>query len=166
VWSTTGLRAAACNPLRVVPQRCVCVCAVNTRRLPTRNRSIRPLTMKSASLLLVLGVVTIRSQSCTNKEWGQCGGQTWHGETCCPSYDTCKTINTFYAQCQPQNLCLNVMYGQCGGYDHHQPPQPWTPKYHHQTCCPDSFYCEYQSQYVQLEPPNPKAPPPPCPSLA
>ena len=48
---------------------------------------------------------------------------------------------------QPKNLCLNPQYGQCGGTDHHQPPRPWTPANHHQTCCPKSFFCNFQTKY-------------------
>lgn len=96
--------------------------------------------------LVALVATALSPQSCGNKEWGQCGGSGWSGETCCPDYDECKKVNTFYSQCMPKNLCLNPMYGQCGGYDHHQPPRKWAPPTH-QTCCPKSFYCLYQSDY-------------------
>ena len=56
-------------------------------------------------------------------------------------------INAFYSQCQPKDLCLNPQYGQCGGFDHHQPPRPWTKANHHSTCCPDSFDCTYSNPY-------------------
>ncbi|KAK4239419.1 hypothetical protein C8A03DRAFT_32519 [Achaetomium macrosporum] len=32
--------------------------------------------------------------------WGQCGGQSWTGSTCCAS-GTCKASNQWYSQCQP-----------------------------------------------------------------
>ena len=85
--------------------------------------------------------------ACGNKEWGQCGGQGWSGETCCPDYDECKFVNQYFSQCQAKDVCLNPMYGQCGGYDHHDPPRPWNEANHHQTCCPPSFNCSFQSKY-------------------
>lgn len=30
--------------------------------------------------------------------WGQCGGQSWTGTTCC-SEGTCKALNQYYSQC-------------------------------------------------------------------
>jgi len=84
---------------------------------------------------------------CGNKEFDQCGGQGFAGETCCQSYDNCSYVNDYYSQCQPKDICLNPMYGQCGGFDHHQPPRPWTKDNHHQQCCPPSFFCEYKDQY-------------------
>jgi len=95
-----------------------------------------------SSVLLALALA-----SCPNKEFGQCGGKGWSGSTCCPDYDKCTNVNEYYSQCEPLNLCLNVMYGQCGGMDHHQPPRPWTPANHHPTCCPSSFECVYQTKY-------------------
>jgi endo-1,4-beta-xylanase len=32
-------------------------------------------------------------------EWGQCGGQSWTGATCCVSGFTCKASNAYYSQC-------------------------------------------------------------------
>lgn len=98
-------------------------------------------------LFLLLALAHNAPAPCANKEFGQCGGSGWSGDTCCPDYDECKTVNAYFSQCMPKNLCLNPMYGQCGGMDNHQPPRPWTPANHHQTCCPPSFECSFQSQY-------------------
>lgn len=97
-----------------------------------------------ATLLVFVNLV---KSDCHNKEYDQCGGQGFPGETCCPTYDNCTYVNPYYSQCQPKDLCLNPVYGQCGGYDHNQPPRPWNSTYHHQTCCPDSFLCLYQNEY-------------------
>jgi hypothetical protein len=110
-------------------------------------RAVRHSAMHSI-LLVGASVIAVSAQSsCTNKEWGQCGGKQWTGPTCCPSYDTCKKVNDYYSQCMPHGICLNPMYSQCGGYDHHQPPRPWTPANHHSTCCPPSFDCKFQTKY-------------------
>lgn len=105
--------------------------------------------MVITALRLVVPVLLIGSvlSDCPNKEWDQCGGKTFTGDTCCPSYDTCKWVNGYYSQCQPETLCLNPEYGQCGGFDNHQPPRPWTPAYNHSTCCPPSFDCVKKDQY-------------------
>ena len=92
-------------------------------------------------------VALCASQTCSNKEFGQCGGKGYSGETCCPHYDNCTFVNPYYSQCQPKDLCLNVMYAQCGGMDHHDPPRPWTKANHHQTCCPPSFDCTFVNSY-------------------
>lgn len=102
--------------------------------------------MQLAPVALLLGTVASVSADCGNKEFDQCGGSGWSGETCCPDHvDKCVVVNQYYSQCQPVDLCLNPQYGQCGGVDAKQ--HPWTPQYHHQTCCPDSFDCVYQSEY-------------------
>lgn len=108
------------------------------------------LLSKSMKLLaaLIYGFALVATYSaCSNKEFDQCGGDGFKGETCCPDYDKCVLVNQYYSQCQAKDLCLNPMYGQCGGMDHHQPPRPWTPENHHQTCCPPSFSCTYKSEY-------------------
>jgi len=99
--------------------------------------------MMIAALLLP---VSAQAQ-CGNAEFAQCGGQGYAGDTCCPEYDECKFVNTFFSQCQPRGLCLVPQYGQCGGSDNHQPPRPWTPENHHQQCCPPSFFCSYQNPH-------------------
>jgi len=33
--------------------------------------------------------------------WQQCGGQTWHGASCCEAGSTCVLTNAFYSQCKP-----------------------------------------------------------------
>jgi len=95
------------------------------------------------------------SSSCSNKEFDQCGGSGFSGDTCCPSYDNCTTINAYFFQCQPKDLCLTPEFGQCGGIDH--AGKPWDPK---KKCCPPSFHCEMQSQYYsqcKADPPTPGA---------
>ena len=47
----------------------------------------------------------------------KCGGKGFTGETCCPSYDTCKVMNEYYSQCIPADLCYTPQFGQCGGID-------------------------------------------------
>ena len=105
---------------------------------------VRSVVMRTAALLAALST---SAATCANKEWGQCGGSTWSGDACCPDYDECKVVNSFYSQCQPVGICLNPMYGQCGGYDHQQPPRPWNSTYHHLTCCPPSFDCIAQDKW-------------------
>jgi len=36
---------------------------------------------------------------------------------------------------------------QCGGKEKNPPFAPWDKAHHHQTCCPDSFYCSKQDDY-------------------
>ncbi|KAL1503092.1 hypothetical protein AB1Y20_011155 [Prymnesium parvum] len=90
---------------------------------------------------------------CVNKEFDQCGGQGFAGDTCCPLYDNCTTVNTFYSQCQPKDLCLVPEFGQCDGVD--KTGKAWDPK---KKCCPDSFHCEFQSKYYSQCKPNPPTP--------
>ena len=55
----------------------------------------RPIQRKKkmrSAVLLVLGIAHARS-GCTNKEWAQCGGKSWSGETCCPDFDKCAKVN-------------------------------------------------------------------------
>jgi len=103
--------------------------------------------MRMIKALVVLTLPAVRTTTCGNAEFDQCGGTGFSGETCCPSFDKCEFVNQFFSQCQPKDLCLVPQFGQCGGMDHHQPPRPWTPANHHQTCCPPSFYCSYQSAF-------------------
>jgi len=86
-------------------------------------------------------------ETCVNKEFDQCGGKEFKGDTCCPTYDNCSYVNDFYFQCQPKDLCLNPEFGQCGGKEKNPPFAPWDKAHHHQTCCPDSFYCSKQDDY-------------------
>jgi hypothetical protein len=37
---------------------------------------------------------------------------------CCPDYDVCTYVNSFFSQCQDKDLCLVAPYGQCGGSAH------------------------------------------------
>merc|ERR1712139_152703 len=41
------------------------------------------------------------SGSCSGA-WGQCGGSTWSGATCCASGYTCSRQSQWYSQCIPQ----------------------------------------------------------------
>jgi hypothetical protein len=84
---------------------------------------------------------------CKNKEFDQCGGSGFSGDTCCPSYDDCNVQNAQYSQCQPKNLCLTPQFGQCGGSSKGVPIDK------HHTCCPASFDCVYTNpDYSQCQP--------------
>lgn len=96
---------------------------------------------------LLISLPAVRTTACSNVEFDQCGGSNFTGDTCCPDYDVCTYVNSFFSQCQDKDLCLVAPYGQCGGMDQHQPPRPWTPANHHPTCCPPSFYCSPQNPY-------------------
>jgi hypothetical protein len=37
---------------------------------------------------------------CTNKQWQQCAGRDFMGQTCCPQDTKCVVFNEYYAQCQ------------------------------------------------------------------
>jgi hypothetical protein len=39
--------------------------------------------------------------SCGNKEFDQCGGDGWTGETCCPDGEKCQSQSQYYSQCVP-----------------------------------------------------------------
>ncbi|KAH7129976.1 concanavalin A-like lectin/glucanase domain-containing protein [Dactylonectria estremocensis] len=41
---------------------------------------------------------TSTSSNCAAK-WGQCGGSSWTGATCCVSGSTCNLVNQWYSQC-------------------------------------------------------------------
>lgn len=43
------------------------------------------------------------SSACSNKPYAQCGGKTYHGETCCPEGFHCVGTN-YYLQCQPTSV--------------------------------------------------------------
>jgi hypothetical protein len=106
-------------------------------------------TERPKSMMLVSAVASLGAATCPNKEFDQCGGQTFGGEKCCPSYDACVLVNDFFSQCQPTDLCLTPMYGQCGGLDPIT-KNPWDPKL---ACCPDGFECDKQNDfYSQCSP--------------
>jgi len=79
---------------------------------------------------------------CSNKEYAQCGGKSFSGDTCCQEYDNCTVVNQYYSQCMPKDLCLVPDFGQCGGTDKHG--AKWDPK---KACCPPSFECKFKDQY-------------------
>jgi len=87
--------------------------------------------------------ITALAATCTNKEFDQCGGKGFAGDTCCQTYDNCTVQNDYFSQCQPKDLCLTPMYGQCGGLD------PITKKAldPKKACCPAGFDCVMQNQY-------------------
>merc|ERR1712176_385633 len=45
-------------------------------------------------------------QSCGNKLYDQCGGQSWTGATCCQAGSTCRAQNKYYSQCVPADNLL------------------------------------------------------------
>jgi hypothetical protein len=48
--------------------------------------------------------------SCPNKEFQQCGGKEFKGETCCSSGTTCVIANDFYSQClSPQSIAKGAV---------------------------------------------------------
>ena len=83
------------------------------------------------------------SGACQNKEWDQCGGQSFSGPTCCPAGDSCVVNNQYYSQCLPSKQCMNAQWAQCGGTDP-KTQQPWPAN---KTCCPENFVCEKQNPY-------------------
>ena len=46
--------------------------------------------------------------------FGQCGGASWTGKTCCNAGSTCQVQNGFYSQCLPDTA--PPTYGGAGGY--------------------------------------------------
>ena len=44
--------------------------------------------------------------SCSNRPYGQCGGKTWKGQTCCPKGFSCKGSGDYYSQCQPTSYTM------------------------------------------------------------
>ena len=112
------------------------------------------------NLFLALAAVAYTIADCVNKEYDQCGGKDFPGDTCCPDYDECIYKNPYYSQCIPKDICLTPDYGQCNGTVHTpgEPDHPVDPK-HHQ-CCPASFTCTYQNEwYSQCKPtPDPSSP--------
>ncbi|ORY26836.1 pectin lyase-like protein [Neocallimastix californiae] len=58
--------------------------------------------MKSFIILstTIINIAAVFAASCSFP-YGQCGGNSWKGVTCCPSGYTCKTYNQWYSQCVP-----------------------------------------------------------------
>lgn len=92
--------------------------------------------MMRLALLALLISSAGADDTCGNEEYQQCGGLEFTGSTCCPSYDDCVFVNSWYSQCQPTDLCLTLQYGQCGGID-----------FDGQECCPGSFTCTYSNDW-------------------
>jgi len=70
--------------------------------------------------------------------WGQCGGSSWTGPTCCIGGTTCTENSQHYSQCLPvePDNCVGY-HGKCGGSNYAGPT----------TCCIASQQCEYFSEY-------------------
>ena len=107
------------------------------RLFPTHTTPVLALLFSGAAALNA----TV-GDDCDNKDWDQCGGDGFEGETCCPVTSECKASNQYYAQCVVKDLCLVAQFGQCDGID--QDGDPWDPT---QKCCPDGFECTYTNQY-------------------
>merc|ERR1712151_1344100 len=39
--------------------------------------------------------------ACTKAKYGQCGGEGFTGDICCPSGEWCMQVNQWWAQCEP-----------------------------------------------------------------
>jgi hypothetical protein len=75
--------------------------------------------------------------ACPNKQYQQCGGQTFHGNSCCPSGTSCVYTEPYYSYCKPAaspaaQACTNQKWAQCGGKD-----------YTGQKCCPTGSSCKF-----------------------
>ena len=88
-------------------------------------------------------------------KYEQCGGKDQDGnpwgtlpgeKMCCIPGFKCEVKQPeYYSQCTPLEVCSNARFGQCGGID--QASHPWNKTYHHDTCCPDGFKCQFNDQY-------------------
>ncbi|ORY26842.1 pectin lyase-like protein [Neocallimastix californiae] len=59
--------------------------------------------MKSFIILTSLfNIASVFAANCASP-FGQCGGSTWNGVTCCSSGYACKPMNQWYSQCVPSN---------------------------------------------------------------
>ena len=67
-----------------------------TTSAPPTGLHTTPIEMR----LILLVVLANRGAgtACSNKEYGQCGGKGWAGETCCQDFDKCNFVNAFYSQ--------------------------------------------------------------------
>ncbi|KAL6903887.1 glycoside hydrolase family 6 protein [Trichoderma evansii] len=57
-------------------------------------------TLAALATLAACAPVVEERQACSSL-YGQCGGQTWNGATCCASGSTCVFSNPYYSQCLP-----------------------------------------------------------------
>ncbi|ODV63994.1 glycoside hydrolase family 45 protein [Ascoidea rubescens DSM 1968] len=71
--------------------------------------------------------------------WGQCGGRSWNGPTCCQDSYPCQSVNDYYYQCttsvNTDTQCASS-YAQCGGVNWNGP-----------TCCHHPHTCQYVNNY-------------------
>ncbi|OQR92672.1 hypothetical protein ACHHYP_03343 [Achlya hypogyna] len=74
--------------------------------------------------------------------WGQCGGNTYVGDTTCVAGSYCKFLGDSYSQCQPGGTDEIGVWGQCGGEG-----------YTGATTCASGSYCKtWNPQYSQCVP--------------
>merc|ERR1711939_981115 len=109
------------------------------------------------------------SSSCSSsRAYGQCGGKSYYGSTCCPSGYSCDYDNDWYSQCRPgdktdddddkkassssskssssssssSSCSASRAYAQCGGHS-----------YYGSTCCPSGYFCDMDNTwYSQCRP--------------
>eukprot|EP00475_Leptophrys_vorax_P041258 TRINITY_DN77820_c0_g1_i1.p2 TRINITY_DN77820_c0_g1~~TRINITY_DN77820_c0_g1_i1.p2 ORF type:complete len:213 (+),score=32.27 TRINITY_DN77820_c0_g1_i1:44-682(+) len=65
-------------------------------------------------VVVLLWTQVSTASQCGNCEWGQCGGQGYAGDSCCPDGSTCQYQNDWYSQCVPQQSPSSCTYSQVG----------------------------------------------------
>jgi len=114
-------------------------------------------------LLLLLAAAALATRGAADNKgcapaWGQCGGKTHEGPTCCAGDGYgCAYQSEYFSQCVPGDAdelaACQPFYYQCGGRDWKGP-----------RCCAEGGTCVGQDQfYSQCKPPPSPPPPPPPP---
>jgi len=76
---------------------------------------------------------TCKKAQAVSRKYAQCGGYTYHGETCCPKGRGCAFQTAEYSQCKE----CGKAYAQCAG----------GPGYNGSTCCSKGFECTSSGAY-------------------
>merc|ERR1712232_23887 len=114
--STSTCRARAGNVLSATDAKCAAACEYLSDGMwpcnaegpcdcsatsPTTTAASTTVATTTATTSTTATTTSPSSGSCSGA-WGQCGGSTWSGATCCASGYTCSRQSQWYSQCIPQ----------------------------------------------------------------